>query len=199
LGNKEDIEMTTTLSKAQTTGLGAVFDQVAETINHNPGKALAHFEVQSRQIRGLHSEVETRDFILTVDEPKSLGGQDLGPNPVELILAAIASCQEITYRLYADRLGIPLKGVSVSVKGDIDLRGLFALDPGVRPGLRGLDIQVDLNSPASQAELDRLKRTVDTHCPVLDIIRNATPVIARTLRQSDGSPVDTPMFAGLAG
>jgi putative redox protein len=199
LGNKEDIEMTTTLSKAQTTGLGAVFDQVAETINHNPGKALAHFEVQSRQIRGLHSEVETRDFIFTVDEPKSLGGQDLGPNPVELILAAIASCQEITYRLYADRLGIPLKGVSVSVKGDIDLRGLFALDPGVRPGLRGLDIQVDLNSPASQAELDRLKRTVDTHCPVLDIIRNATPVIARTLRQSDGSPVDTPMFAGLAG
>lgn len=191
--------MTTTLSKAQTTGLGAVFDQVAETINHNPGKALAHFEVQSRQIRGLHSEVETRDFIFTVDEPKSLGGQDLGPNPVELILAAIASCQEITYRLYADRLGIPLKGVSVSVKGDIDLRGLFALDPGVRPGLRGLDIQVDLNSPASQAELDRLKRTVDTHCPVLDIIRNATPVIARTLRQSDGSPVDTPMFAGLAG
>ena len=111
--------MTATLSKAQTTGLGAVFDQVAETIHHNPGKALAHFEVQSRQIRGLHSEVETRDFILTVDEPKSLGGQDFGPNPVELILAAIASCQEITYRLYADRLCIPLKGVSVSVKGDI--------------------------------------------------------------------------------
>ena len=191
--------MTATLSKAQTTGLGAVFDQVAETIHHNPGKALAHFEVQSRQIRGLHSEVETRDFILTVDEPKSLGGQDLGPNPIELILAAIASCQEITYRLYADRLGIPLKGVSVSVKGDIDLRGLFALDPGVRPGLRGLDIQVDLDSTASQAELDRLKRTVDAHCPVLDIIRNATPVIARTQRQSDGSPIDTPLFAGLAG
>ncbi|MDF1750311.1 MAG: OsmC family protein [Alphaproteobacteria bacterium] len=191
--------MTTILTTSQPTGLAVIFDQLAETIDREPGKAIAHFDVQSRQIKGLHSEVETRDFMLTVDEPKSLGGQNLGPNPVELVLAAIASCQEITYRLYADRLGIPLDGVSVAVKGDIDLRGLFALDPGIRPGLRGLDIQVELDSTAPAAELDRLKRTVDAHCPVLDIIRNATPVIARTQRQSDGEPVDTPLFAGLAG
>jgi uncharacterized OsmC-like protein len=172
---------------------------MAETIHQDPSKAIAHFDVQSRQIKGLHSEVETRDFLLTVDEPTALGGQDLGPNPVELVLSAIATCQEITYRLYADRLGIPLDGVSVRVQGDIDLRGLFALDPGIRPGLRGLDIQVSLESTASSAELDRLKRTVDAHCPVLDIIRNATPVIARTQHNSDWDLADTPLFTGLAG
>ncbi len=185
--------------KPRSTGFGAVFDTLARTIAADPSKAIAHFDVQSRQINGLHSEVEARDFLITVDEPKALGGQDLGPNPIELVLAAIASCQEITYRLYADRLGIPLRGVSVTVKGDIDLRGLYALDPGARPGFRGLDIAVELDSDAPAEELDRLKRTVDAHCPVLDIIRNATPVIARTERQSDGENLDTPLFAGLAG
>ncbi|MDW3207510.1 MAG: OsmC family protein [Alphaproteobacteria bacterium] len=182
-------------------GFAGTFDRIADTIRGDASKAVARFEVQSRQISGLHSEVEARDYLLTVDEPKALGGQDLGPNPIELVLAAIASCQEITYRLYADKLGIPLRGVSATVKGDIDLRGMFAIDPSARPGFRGLDIQVELDSDASAAELDRLKRAVDAHCPVLDVIRNATPVAARTSRQPDGDEIDSDpaLFAGLAG
>jgi putative redox protein len=59
-----------------------------------------------------------------------LGGADTAPNPVEYILAALGSCQEITYRLYADALGIPLNGVSVELTGAIDLRG-FSTSDGV--------------------------------------------------------------------
>ncbi|MFX8558135.1 hypothetical protein ABTM03_18845 [Acinetobacter baumannii] len=33
-----------------------------------------------------------------------------------------------------------------------------------------------LDSSAPQAELERLKQVVDAHCPVLDILRNPTPV-----------------------
>ena len=187
--------MTTTVH----TPISATFDAVADRIAQDPSAAIARFEVHSRQIAGLHSEVEAGDFLLTVDEPAAHGGQGLGPNPVQLILAAIASCQEITYRLYADRLGIPLRGVAVSVAGDIDLRGLFALDAGTRPGLRGLDIRVDLDSDADPERLDYLKRTVDAHCPVLDIIRNATPVSARRVSETDSGPTETPFLAGLAG
>lgn len=186
--------------KAKKHGYAETFDTVAGAISDNPSKAIARFDVQSRQVAGLRSEVEARNFLLTVDEAKSLGGQDAGPNPVELVLAAIATCQEVTYRLYADRLGIPLRGVSVSVGGEIDLRGLFALDPSARAGFRGLDIRVELDSDAPKAELDRLKRTVDAHCPVLDIVRNATPIVARTERAGDAEDIDeTPLFAGLAG
>jgi len=35
---------------------------------------------------------------------------------------------------------------------------------------------VTLTSSAPGAELARLKAVVDAHCPVLDILRNATPV-----------------------
>lgn len=176
-----------------------VLDRLAAAITADPPSARARFSVQSRQIRGLHSEVEVRDFLLSVDEPPALGGTDRGPNPVELVLAAIASCQEITYRLYADRLGIPLRGVSVAVEGTLDLRGFSALEPGVRPGLQGLEIRVDLDSDACDAELARLKRTVDAHCPVLDILCNETPVATRFAEPEGGRESAVPEGAALAG
>ena len=152
-----------------------VFEGVHEALKSGEAPALATFAVDSRQVSGLRSEVAARDFTYTVDEPPELGGSDQGPNPVEYILGGLASCQEITYRLYADKLGIPLDGVSVTVKGDIDLRGFFAVDDEVRPGFQNVTVEVEFDSPASDAKLQELKKTVDAHCPVLDILRNATP------------------------
>ena len=116
------------------TNFQPIVEETQQALRDDPALASASFAVASRQIEGLCSEVTARDFKLTVDEPEILGGTDRGPNPVELVLAALASCQEITYRLYADSLGIPLDGVSVKVTGDLDLRGLFAVDKSVRPG-----------------------------------------------------------------
>jgi uncharacterized OsmC-like protein len=53
---------------------------------------------------------------------------------VELVLAALATCQEITYRAYATALSIPLKSVSVRLEGLLDLRGFFAVKADVRAG-----------------------------------------------------------------
>jgi uncharacterized OsmC-like protein len=152
-----------------------VFEGVHGALKSGDAPALATFAADSRQVSGLRSEVQARDFTYTVDEPPELGGTDEGPNPVEYILGGLAACQEITYRLYADQLGIPLDGVSVTVKGDIDLRGFFAVDDGVRPGFQNVTVEVEFDSPASDTELQELKETVDTHCPVLDILSNATP------------------------
>jgi putative redox protein len=92
------------------------------------------------------------------------------------LLASLATCQEITYRLYADALNIPLTGVAVRIEGDLDLRGFFAVEDGVRPGYRSIRATVRLDSPAPEADLTRLQETVNRHCPVLDIVQCATPV-----------------------
>ena len=152
------------------------FITIQTNLRDSPGRTTAAFEVDTRQIAGLLSEAAIRDFRIKIDEPTTLGGSDHGPNPVELVLAALGACQEITYRLYADTLGIPLNGVSVKLAGRLDLRGFFAVDEGVRPGLRDIHATVTIDSPASADDIERLKATVDRHCPILDILRNVTPV-----------------------
>jgi len=152
-----------------------IFTTTQESLRRNPQEAPAVVGVATRQLSGLRSEAAIRDFRLTVDEPPSLGGADTGPNPLELVLAALGSCQEITYRLFAESLGIPLNHISVRVEGRLDLRGLFAVEDGVRPGFRNIKATVEIDSPASPEDIERLKATVDRHCPVLDVLRNVTP------------------------
>ena len=142
----------------------------------DPSKALATFESRSGLIDGFHTKAALRHHTVTVDEPESLGGTDQGPNPVELILAALGPCQEITYRAYAAALGIPLERVSVKLEGEIDLRGFFAVDPAVRPGYRGIRGTVTLESSADETTLSALREAVNSHCPVLDIVANPVPV-----------------------
>lgn len=141
-----------------------------------PSSALATFRVESRQELGLRSKVRTRSFTIDVDEPPTLGGSDVAPSPVEYALAALATCQEITYRLHADALGIPLDGVAVTLEGDIDLRGFFGTDESIRPGFLAIRGTVTVDSPAPVDELERLRDHVDAHCPVLDLVSNPTPL-----------------------
>jgi len=100
---------------------------------------------------------------VTVGEPPNLGGTDTGPNPVEFVLAALAACQEITYRAYATALDIPLESVSVKLEGSLDLRGFFAVKDGVRAGFNEVRGIVNLKSSAPAANLTKLKDVVDAH------------------------------------
>ena len=157
------------------TDLKNIFTHTQSSLRENPREAATTFAAATRQLAGLRSEAAIRDFRLTLDEPPALGGGDAGPNPVELVLAALGACQEITYRLYAEALGIPLDHVAVKVEGRLDLRGFFSVEDGIRPGFRDIRATVEIDSPASAADIERLKATVDRHCPVLDILRNVTP------------------------
>lgn len=62
--------------------------------------------------------VMTRDHQFIADEPESLGGDNLGPNPYELLLAALGSCTAMTIRMYAKHKGLPLDHVEVKLHID---------------------------------------------------------------------------------
>src|SRR5262245_309703 len=156
--------------------LRQLIEQTQRKFKAEPESAVATFESQSTLQEGLRSEVEVREHKLVVDEPPELGGGDAGPNPVELVLAALGTCQEITYRAYATALGIPLERVSVNLTGTIDLKGFFAVDDTVRAGYQKVTGTVRLESTASDEQLEMLRTAVNAHCPVLDIIRNPVPV-----------------------
>ena len=104
-----------------------------------------------------------REFTLDVDEPPLIGGTDIGPTPVELVLTALGTCQEIVYATYARVLGIPLDGVDVTAEGRVDLRGFFGV-ADVPAGFQDVTFTVDISSPAPAEDIARLVETVNAHC-----------------------------------
>jgi len=127
-------------------------------------------------VEGVRCTATARDHTLAVDEPMMIGGTDAGPNPVELVLAALGTCQAITYRVWAAMLGIALDDVRFETEGDIDLNGFFGLRDDVRPGFTGIRHRVILVGPETEERYRELVEAVDRHCPVLDIVANPVPV-----------------------
>jgi len=154
----------------------AIVEQMQTALTEDASRGEAEFIVNTRQVDGLRSQATSRQFTQTIDEPEAIGGSDTGPSPVEVALASLGSCHEITYRMCADELEIPLESVSVKLIGSIDFQGFFGVGEGVRPGFGGVNVQISLDSTASDEDLARLKQIVETRCPVLDLFRNSTPV-----------------------
>jgi uncharacterized OsmC-like protein len=73
-------------------------------------------EVVVRSLDGLQQSIQIREHRLVADEPRDGGGDDAGPNPYELLLAALGACTAMTVRLYARRKGWPLEGVEVALQ-----------------------------------------------------------------------------------
>jgi putative redox protein len=53
---------------------------------------------------------------LTADEPQSMGGDDRGPTPYQLLMASLGACTSITLRMYAERKQLALSGIRIRLR-----------------------------------------------------------------------------------
>jgi putative redox protein len=70
----------------------------------------------ARQREKYTHDVKAGDHTITVDEPVTSGGEDLGPSPQELLAAALAACTAVTMEMYAQRKGWDTAGLAVDVQ-----------------------------------------------------------------------------------
>src|SRR5699024_1863144 len=118
---------------------------------------------------GTHTRVAARDFALDVDEPPALGGQDVGANPIEYVLAGLSGCLGVVVQAVAAELGITVSGIESRAEGDLDLRG-FRGTAEVSPHFQSVDVEVTLTTTATAEEVAELRRLVTARCPVLNLI-----------------------------
>ena len=67
------------------------------------------------ELYAVHIETPSGNKIIA-DEPEAVGGKNLGLNPMELLLAALAACTSATVRMYVDRKGWDLKEINVDLE-----------------------------------------------------------------------------------
>jgi len=165
-----------TIKKEQNAVIASAVQQVVKQISTDHEAAKAQFTATSSLHEGLLADIQIRQFDLVSDEPKSLGGTDLGPNPVELVLGAFAACQEIVIAAYAAILGIEVQRVNVKATGDIDLRGFFNVCDKIRPGFTKVTYETEIiTRETDEAKLAQLRFFAQNRCPVLDILQEPVP------------------------
>ena len=160
--------------------LGSLIADTRKAVDDDPANAQALFTAEGTLVGVTEVDIRTGAHSFKVDEPPALGGADVAANPVQYALASLGSCQAITYQFWAEQLGIGFDTLSVRVEGDLDIRGFFGFDDGVRPGFSALRLEVTVTGPESPERYQDLAAAVDRHCPVLDLFANPVPV-TRTL------------------
>ena len=154
--------------------LKAALTESIENIKRNSSMGKVVFRAETRLEEDVRCTAKVRDFpAMVVDEPPELGGGNQAMNPVELLLSALGTCQEIMYAAYASVMDIQIDELKVNCKGNLDLHGLFALDDSIPAGYTSVRFETHIKSPENQEKIRALVEMAQGHCPLLDTITRA--------------------------
>ena len=102
----------------------------------------------------------------TTDEPVAAGGEDAGPDPYTLLLAALGSCISMTVTLYARRKQWPLEQVTVRLRqGRIHSKDCKVCDEQDEGYIHHIERSVSVSGPLSEEQRARLQE-IAHKCPV---------------------------------
>jgi putative redox protein len=122
--------------------------------------------------------------VLTADEPSSVGGADAGPNPYDLLLAAVGACTSMTVRMYAIRKGLPLRRTTVRLRHD-RVHAKDCAQDSHDTTLTRIHREIMLDGPLTEEDRQRLFEIAD-RCPVHRTLSTKT-IIETTRAPAPGS------------
>jgi len=122
-------------------------------------------EVIVRSLGNLRQEINAGAHTFYADEPVDAGGDNAGPDPYELLLAALGACTSMTLQLYARRKGWPLEDVEVRMSHRRDY-ARDCQDCDTQPvQIDQIERRITLKGQLDQAQRTRLLEVAEK-CPV---------------------------------
>jgi len=119
--------------------------------------------------------IHVREFPpLISDEPPSRGGQDRGQSPLELLLASLCACTNVTAGRMAEKLRFDYTGLEMQAEGELDTRGRRGL-ADVPVHYRAVRLHVTIATDESDQRVERLADLVARYCPVDTLMRPVVP------------------------
>ena len=110
-------------------------------------------------------DMKAGEFSFLADEPESVGGDNQGPSPFELLLASLAACTAMTVRMYAKRKEWAVDKINLSL--DHEKVSANACDDCLT--MEGkvdiININVDFEGDLTEDQVERLKY-IAGRCPI---------------------------------
>jgi uncharacterized OsmC-like protein len=98
-----------------------------------------------------------------------VGGSGSAACSGDLLLGALAACAQLTCQMVAANMGLESLVVSVTVEGDLDLRGTLGT-ADVPVGFEAIRIRFGLSGDVPAERLDKLKERTERYCVVLQTL-----------------------------
>ena len=121
-----------------------------------------------------------------IDSAPPLGHPSEEMNPVEALLASLATCGLVVYEAAAQELGIPLTAATITVQGDFDVRGLSGA-ADVDPRIQEFRAHVDLEGPDAE-QADALFEQWSLRCPIYTTLIKSADIVVTTSDEEMGGP-----------
>lgn len=139
--------------------------QTVRLFEEQPEKAKSTPTVKARA-DGAQAAMEAGPFSWRSDLPEPIGGTNQAPSPTALLLGALAGCAVAFIRdTLAPQLGVRVDAVEATARCEADTRGLLGM-AGAEPDLKNIRLDVTVQSPDSEGEVQKLYDAWRERCPI---------------------------------
>jgi uncharacterized OsmC-like protein len=153
-----------------------------ERYREDPGAALVTLQAQGTLGEGITCSVATGRALVEAGLHPASGGDGLSLCSGDMLLEALVACAGVTLRAVATSLGIEVEAGSVRAEGDLDFRGTLAVSKEASVGFRSIRLAFELETDASDEDLDTLLRLTERYCVVYQTIATAPDLSTSWMR-----------------